>query len=201
MKLSFPSVEMRSVQRADEEVLWLVHEADVADLWEIVEVPKFDKDGNPVLDKDGNAVMEKIQRPRLMSELPEDLQRVVDSVSIDGHARMVPKVFEIAGQCGIARSEDRWVTRQDGEATKVRYLGGGAGYYKQVALAKRRAGVRWLKARRGGADDGIRVMNEVDQADAEDLTSDVSDEVLETAAKNEALPAWTWVCSGIGCPG
>jgi hypothetical protein len=32
-------------------------------------------------------------------------------------------------------------------------------------------------------------MNEVDQADAEDLTSDVSDEVLETAAKNEALPA------------
>ena len=84
---------MRSVQRADEEVLWLVHEADVADLWEIVDVPKFDKDGNPVLDKDGNAVMEKIQRPRLMSELPEDLQRVVESVSIDGHARMVPKVY------------------------------------------------------------------------------------------------------------
>jgi hypothetical protein len=38
------------------------------------------------------------------------------------------------------------------------------------------------------ADDGIRVMNEVDPADAEDLTSDVSDEVLETAAKNEAPP-------------
>jgi hypothetical protein len=49
------------------------------------------------------------------------------------------------------------------------------------------------------ADDGIRVMNEV--ADAEDLTSDVSDEVLETAAKNEALPAWTWVSSGKDCSG
>ena len=83
----------------------------------------------------------------------------------------------------------------------MRYLGCGAGYYKQVALAKRRAGVRCLKARRGGADDGIQVMNEVDQADAEDLTSDVTDEVLEAAAKNEALPAWTWVCTGIGCPG
>jgi hypothetical protein len=61
-----------------------------------------------------------------------------------------------------------------------------------------------LKARRGGADDGIRVMNEVDQADAEDLTSDVSDEALETAGiKNEALPAWTTVCTapGIACPG
>ena len=73
--------------------LWLVHEANVADLWETVEVPKFDKDGNPALDKDGNAVMEEIQRPRLMSELPEDLQRVAESASIDGHGRMVPKVY------------------------------------------------------------------------------------------------------------
>jgi hypothetical protein len=71
-----------------------VHEANVADLRETVEVPKFDKNGNPALDKDGNAtVMEKIQRPRLVSELPEDLQRVVESVSIDGHGRMVPKVY------------------------------------------------------------------------------------------------------------
>jgi hypothetical protein len=29
-----------------------------------------------VLDKDGNAVIEKIRRPRLLSELPEDLQRL-----------------------------------------------------------------------------------------------------------------------------
>jgi hypothetical protein len=40
-----------------------LHEANVADLWETVEVPKFDKDGNPVLDKDGNAVMEKNPAP------------------------------------------------------------------------------------------------------------------------------------------
>jgi hypothetical protein len=67
-------------------------QANVADLWETVQVPKFDQDGNPVLDKGGNAVMEKSQRPRLMSELQEDLQRVMESVSIDGHGRMVPKV-------------------------------------------------------------------------------------------------------------
>jgi hypothetical protein len=36
--------------------------------------------------------MEKSQRPRLMSELQEDLQRVMESVSIDGRGRMVPKV-------------------------------------------------------------------------------------------------------------
>jgi hypothetical protein len=46
-------------------------------------------------------------------------------------------------------------------------------------------------------------MNEeaIDRADAEDLTSDVSDEALEAAIKNEAQPAWTTVCTGVGCPG
>jgi hypothetical protein len=47
-------------------------------------------------------------------------------------------------------------------------------------------------------------MNEeaAEQADAEDLTSEVSDEALETAAaKNDARPAWTTICTGITCPG
>jgi hypothetical protein len=36
---------------------------------------------------------------------------------------------------------------------------------------------------------------------AEELTSQVSDEALETAAGNEALAAWTNICTGIQCPG
>ena len=41
----------------------------------------------------------------------------------------------------------------------------------------------------------------VDQADEEDLLGyEVSDEALETAAKNEALPVITMFCTGIGCP-
>ena len=45
---------------------------------------------------------------------------------------------------------------------------------------------------------GFRAMNEesVYQADAEDIPSEVSDEALETAAGNEALPAWTNICTG-----
>jgi hypothetical protein len=36
----------------------------------------------------------------------------------------------------------------------------------------------------------------------EDLTYEVSDEALETAAAtNEAQPAWTNLCTGIQCPG
>jgi hypothetical protein len=51
---------------------------------------------------------------------------------------------------------------------------------------------------------GFRAMNEesVYQADAEDIPSEVSDEALETAAGNEALPAWTNICSAsVACPG
>ena len=50
---------------------------------------------------------------------------------------------------------------------------------------------------------GFRVMNVevINQVDAEDLTYEVSDEALEAAAGNEALPAWTNVCTGIQCPG
>ena len=50
---------------------------------------------------------------------------------------------------------------------------------------------------------GIRVMNDdAVQADEEDhLSYEVSDEALETAAGDEALPAWTMMWSGISCPG
>jgi hypothetical protein len=34
----------------------------------------------------------------------------------------------------------------------------------------------------------------------EDILYEVSDEALEAAAENEALPAITMFCTGIGCP-
>jgi hypothetical protein len=53
---------------------------------------------------------------------------------------------------------------------------------------------------------GFRVMNEesVYQADEADLTYEDSDEALETAAaKDDARPAWTIICTapGISCQG
>jgi hypothetical protein len=47
---------------------------------------------------------------------------------------------------------------------------------------------------------GFCVMND-EAADEEDLGYEVSDEALEAAAGNEALPAITMFCSGISCPG
>ena len=114
--------------------LWLVHEANVADLSETVEVPKFDKDGNPALDKDGNAVIEEVQRPRLMSETTGGFaQHVAESASIDGHGRMVPKVYSNCGpmrNCALRGSMGNASRRR---ATKVRYWLG-AGYHNACAL-------------------------------------------------------------------
>jgi hypothetical protein len=44
-------------------------------------------------------------------------------------------------------------------------------------------------------------MDEEAIAVAEDLTIEVSDEALEAAAGNEALFAWTNICTGVQCPG
>jgi hypothetical protein len=44
------------------------------------------------------------------------------------------------------------------------------------------------------------MIDEAVQADEEVLSYEVSDEALETAAGNEALPAITMFCTGIGCP-
>jgi hypothetical protein len=44
------------------------------------------------------------------------------------------------------------------------------------------------------------MIDEAVQADEEVLSYQISDEALETAAGNEALPAITMFCTGIGCP-
>jgi len=50
---------------------------------------------------------------------------------------------------------------------------------------------------------GFCVMNEeaINQTNEEDLTSEVCDEMLEAAAGNEEIHAWTTICTGITCPG
>ena len=38
-------------------------------------------------------MIEKIPRPRLLSELPEDLQRPIESVTTDAADRLIPKMY------------------------------------------------------------------------------------------------------------
>lgn len=75
-----------------EEFLWLIHEANPADLWETAEKPKTDADGDEVVDEDGTPVMVRYQRLRLMADLPEDLQRTVESIKYTESGR--PQVVQ-----------------------------------------------------------------------------------------------------------
>ena len=92
--LSRQEEEILQAKRARiEEFLWHVHEANYADLWETIEVEKHDKKGSPVKDSDGNPVMVKRQVAKPLHELPDDVQRVVETCQVDEHGRVIPKAY------------------------------------------------------------------------------------------------------------
>jgi hypothetical protein len=76
-----------------EEFLWLVHEANPADLWEVAEKPKLDDDGEPMLDDAGNPIMVKYQRARFLADLPEDVARIVQGVKITDSGKIVTETY------------------------------------------------------------------------------------------------------------
>lgn len=76
-----------------EEMLWLIHEANVADLWTMVEVPVYDRQGKPILDGEGNPTTKEVQRPKPIHELPEDVQRAIEVVTINDAGHVVPKPY------------------------------------------------------------------------------------------------------------
>jgi threonine synthase len=53
-----------------EQLLWDIHTANVAHLWETVEVDRLGKQGKPVLGEDGEPLKKKVQRPKMLSEFP-----------------------------------------------------------------------------------------------------------------------------------
>lgn len=104
-----------------EEMLWLIHESNVAEMWETVEVEKYDRKGNPVVDKDGQPVMKKVQRPRSIDQMPEDVQRAVEAITINEAGFVVPKPYsklqanvELRKMLGIGV-----VTRDDGDMSRL----------------------------------------------------------------------------------
>jgi hypothetical protein len=71
-----------------EEFLWTVHESNIASLWETAEVEKRDITG-----EDGKPVMVKRQVPKLLSDLPEDVARTVETCGVDENGRVIPKPY------------------------------------------------------------------------------------------------------------
>jgi hypothetical protein len=105
-----------------EEFLWNIHEANIVQMWEMQEVPAYDRKGNPIIDNESGKQATKFeQRPRNIHEMPEDVQRAVESISINDAGFVVPKPYsklqanaELRKLLGIGAT-----TRDDGELSRL----------------------------------------------------------------------------------
>jgi hypothetical protein len=73
--------------------LWAIHEADIGDFFETVEVAKSDKDGKLETDETDKMLTVKKQRPRLLSDLPPDLRKAIEHVQVDARGSVVPQLY------------------------------------------------------------------------------------------------------------
>jgi hypothetical protein len=80
-------------RRRIEGQLWAIHEADIGDFFETVEVAKSDKDGKAATDETGKMLTAKKQRPRLLSDLPPDLRKAIEHVQVDARGNVVPQLY------------------------------------------------------------------------------------------------------------
>ena len=101
-------------RRRIEETLWAIHEADIGNLWETYETIKVGQDGNPETDEAGNILTVKKERPRLLSDLPPDVAKLIEDVTIDSKGRLIPKLYsklqaskELRAMLNIGRPEER----------------------------------------------------------------------------------------------
>lgn len=76
-----------------EEMLWLIHEANVADLWDCEEHVLRNKKGDAVCDETGKPITVTRQRLKLLADLPEEVQRTIESISVDDKGRLTAKMY------------------------------------------------------------------------------------------------------------
>jgi hypothetical protein len=80
-------------RRRIEEMLWTIHEADIGDFFETVEVSKVDKDGKAETDEAGNMLTVKKERARLISDLAPDLRKAIEHIQVDARGNVVPQLY------------------------------------------------------------------------------------------------------------
>src|SRR5271169_2410938 len=80
-------------RRRIEETLWSMHEADIGEFFETVEVAKVDKEGKAATDEAAKLLTVRKQRPRLLSDLPPDLRKVIEHVQVDARGNVMPQLY------------------------------------------------------------------------------------------------------------
>ena len=76
-----------------EERVWAIHQANIKDFFETYETAKTNKNGNLEPDEKGQICTERKERPRLISDLPDDIAELVEDVTIDSKGRAIPKLY------------------------------------------------------------------------------------------------------------
>jgi hypothetical protein len=79
-----------------EEQLWSVMEADIGDCFETYEAAKVGAEGKLETDEAGRMLTVRKQRPKLLSDLPPDLRKAVEEVTVDRHGNYVPRLYSKA---------------------------------------------------------------------------------------------------------
>jgi len=84
-------------RRRIEEQLWAIHEADIGDCFETHEI-------------DGKT----IERPKRLADLPAEIRKNIEKITIDGRGRAVPQLYsklqasqELRKMLNIGRTDDR----------------------------------------------------------------------------------------------
>jgi hypothetical protein len=81
---------------------------------ETYETTKVDQNGKAETDEAGNMLKVKKERPRLLTDLPPDIARLIEDVTIDSKGRLIPKLYsklqaskELRAMLNIGRLEER----------------------------------------------------------------------------------------------
>ena len=93
-----------------EETLWAIHEADIGDYFETHEVAKTGKDGELETASDGKMLAVRKQRPKLLSDLPPELRKLIEDVTVDRNGNVIP-LLEVSGEPWPARAAQYWPHR------------------------------------------------------------------------------------------
>jgi terminase small subunit-like protein len=116
-------------RRRIEETLWSMHEADIGEFFETYEIAKTDKNGNIETNANGNMLTIEEERPRKLSNIPAEIRRNIEKVTIDGKGRVVPQLYsklaasqELRKMLNIGRADDRSDVSRLSDAELVQQL-------------------------------------------------------------------------------
>jgi hypothetical protein len=73
--------------------LWAITEGNIADFFEPYDAVKRDHTGQPEHTDEGAPLTETRVRPKLLTDLPPDLAKLIEDVQVDHRGRFVPRLY------------------------------------------------------------------------------------------------------------